>query len=59
MRHANPAAPLQTVLDPIADLFGTRVEQGEGGMVRVTDEARGLNCHWSAAAPVSANGRVN
>lgn len=39
MRHADPAAPLQTVLDPIASLFGTRVEQGEGGMARVRDES--------------------
>ena len=39
MRHADPAAPLQTVLGPIAELFGTSIEQGEGGMVRVTDEA--------------------
>jgi hypothetical protein len=39
MHHADPAAPLQTVLEPIAALFGTRIEHGEGGMVRVKDES--------------------
>ena len=39
MRHADPTAPLRTVLSPIAALFGSTVEEGEGGMVRVADEA--------------------
>ncbi len=37
-RHCDPAAPLDRVLDPIASLFGTRVEGGPGGMRRVADE---------------------
>lgn len=29
-RHADPNAPLRSVLQPMADLFGTEVEHGEG-----------------------------
>ncbi len=39
MRHADPAAPLRRVLGPVARVFGTRVERGAGGMVRVADAA--------------------
>ena len=38
-RHADATAQLPTVLQPVAQLFGTDVEQGDGGMVRVKDEA--------------------
>jgi len=37
-RLANPHASLEQVLLPIAELFGTPLEFGEGGMVRVTDD---------------------
>jgi hypothetical protein len=39
MRQANAADPLSTVLHPIARLFGTTPAEGEGGMIRVADEA--------------------
>ena len=38
MRHADPNAPLEEVLLPIARMFGTAVEEGEGGMRRVADQ---------------------
>ena len=37
-QQANPANPLSEVLNPIAELFGTEVTEGTGGMFRVTDE---------------------
>ncbi len=37
MRQADPTAPLETVLQPIAGLFGTQVEEGVAGMRRVAD----------------------
>ena len=37
MRHCDAAAPLSTVLDPLAALFGTTPQQHPGGMVRVVD----------------------
>lgn len=39
MRHSDAAEPLDTVLAPLADLFGSTVEEGVGGMRRVTDAA--------------------
>jgi len=39
MRHADAVAPLETVLRPIARMFGTVVEEGEAGMRRVADQA--------------------
>lgn len=37
MRHADPGAPLDTILEPIAKLFGTKLEHFENGMVRLAD----------------------
>ena len=37
-RQSDPAQPLETVLEPIAELFGTRAQAGPGGMLRVVDE---------------------
>jgi hypothetical protein len=37
-QQANAADPLSEVLKPIAQLFGTKVEEGTGGMFRVIDE---------------------
>ena len=36
-RHCDPQAPLEHVLQPLADLFGTRVELTEGGMSKAVD----------------------
>ncbi|MEL7329890.1 MAG: amidoligase family protein [Cyanobacteria bacterium J06559_1] len=36
---ADPAAPVSTVLNPVADLFGTTSEIAPNGMVKVGDEA--------------------
>lgn len=36
-RHCDPQAPLEQVLQPLADLFGTRVELTEGGMSKAVD----------------------
>lgn len=38
MQQANPAAPVSDVLTPLAALFATEVQVGQGGMVRVTDK---------------------
>ena len=38
MRHADAREPLETVLDPIARLFGVSAEFGEGGMIRIADD---------------------
>ncbi len=35
--QANPEKSQTEVLKPIADLFGTSIEEGEGGMIRVAD----------------------
>lgn len=37
--HADPTAPLDEVLRPIAALFGEEVQKGDDGMVRVSDAA--------------------
>lgn len=39
VRHCDAAAAIETVLDPVASLFGVRVKPAAGGMVRVEDEA--------------------
>ena len=39
MRQTDATQPLKTVLNPIADLFGTSTEQGENQMVRIADQA--------------------
>jgi len=38
MRHADARDPLETVLDPLAALFGATPDAGEAGMRRVADE---------------------
>jgi hypothetical protein len=48
-QQANPAAPLSEVLKPIAQLFGTEVREGNGGMFRVSDE---LGSPIAIAAPL-------
>lgn len=37
MQQCNPAASVIDVLKPIARLFGTEIEHGQGGMIRVAD----------------------
>jgi hypothetical protein len=37
-RQADPNRPLESVLDPLGELFGTKPQLGPGGMFRVTDE---------------------
>ena len=37
-RHCDAEAPLETVLEPFAELFGVTPEAQPGGMVRVSDE---------------------
>jgi len=49
MRHCDPAAPLGTLLDPLAALFGTDA-QAHDGMVRVADE-RGVSVAIGAPLP--------
>jgi hypothetical protein len=39
MRHADAREPLETVLNPVAALFGTTPDTGGGGMRRVSDES--------------------
>ena len=39
MRHTDATEPLETVLEPLATLFGTQVEEGLAGMRRVADQA--------------------
>lgn len=48
-RHSDPSAPLETVLAPLADLFGVAVEQ-VGGAYRVT-EAGGATVALAATLP--------
>jgi hypothetical protein len=38
MRHMDASAPLETVLDPLAALFGSTPQLGQGGMYRVGDD---------------------
>jgi len=38
-RHADPAAPVEAVLEPIAALFGARLQHFDNGMVRLADSA--------------------
>ncbi len=38
MRRTDAHAPLESVLDPLASLFGTSPKRGQGGMIRVADE---------------------
>lgn len=49
-RQCDPNAPLETVLDPIAALFGTTVQPGPGGMRRVAD-SHGLSVALAAPLP--------
>jgi len=49
MQQANPAAPLSEVLTPIAGLFGTEPQSGQGGMVRVADQT---GASIAIAAPI-------
>lgn len=49
MRHADANEPIDTVLAPVADLFGVAVEEGAGGMFRVTD---GSNAPIAIGAPL-------
>jgi Putative amidoligase enzyme len=37
LQHSDPDAPLESVLNPIAALFGTQPRTGEGNMVRIAD----------------------
>ena len=39
MCHADAEAPLNEVLLPIAELFGTEPKEGAGGMIRVSDDS--------------------
>ena len=48
-RHSDPAAPLETVLQPVAELFGVPVEV-VGGAVRVSDP-HGLTVALAAPLP--------
>lgn len=38
MRHMDAMAPLETVMNPLATLFGSTPQLGQGGMYRVGDE---------------------
>lgn len=49
MRHCHADAPLETVLDPMAALFGTATDE-TGGMIRVRD-ARGASVAIAAPLP--------
>ncbi|MGB7413762.1 MAG: amidoligase family protein [Thermosynechococcaceae cyanobacterium] len=48
-RQADPSQPLQTVLNPIGDLFGTATHSGPGGMVGLNDE---MGASVAIAAPL-------
>lgn len=48
-RHADPALPPETSLRPIADLFGSVLQPGPGGMVKLVDE---LGVSVALAAPL-------
>jgi hypothetical protein len=50
MRHCDPDAPLDTVLEPFAALFGTHPEAHPSGMVKVSDE-RGVSVAIAAPLP--------
>lgn len=50
MRHCDPGAPLDHVLEPLASLFGTAQQPHESGMVRVTDD-RGVSVAICAPLP--------
>lgn len=50
MRHCNPHAPLDRMLDPLAALFGTAAQVQPNGMVRVVDD-RGLSVAIGAPLP--------
>lgn len=49
-RHCDASEPLETVLEPLADLFGTRPDALPEGMVRVSDE-RGNSVAIGAPLP--------
>lgn len=49
MRHADPAAPLNEILNPVAKLFGTTPEHLPEGMVRLADSH---NASIAIAAPL-------
>lgn len=46
VQQANPALPLEQVMQPIAELFGTVPDQGPGGMIRVNDR-------WGASVAIA------
>lgn len=50
MRHCDPNAPPETVLDPLAALFGTAPQHRGAGVVRVADE-RGASVALCALLP--------
>lgn len=49
-RQADPTQPLDRVMDPIADLFGTKPTPGPGGMIRVNDR-KGASVAIAAPLP--------
>lgn len=50
MRHCDPSAQLDYVLEPLASLFGTEQQPHESGMMRVTDD-RGVSVAICAPLP--------
>ncbi len=50
MRHCDPEAPLELVLLPLAQLFGTKVETHPSGMVKLSDD-RGVSIAIAAPLP--------
>ncbi|MFO0994865.1 MAG: amidoligase family protein [Hyphomicrobiales bacterium] len=50
MQHCDPTAPLKTVLEPLAKLFGTELSHHPSGMVKVVDE-RNISVALAAYAP--------
>ncbi|HEY0301650.1 MAG TPA: amidoligase family protein [Rhizomicrobium sp.] len=50
MRHCDAAAPLATLLDPLAALFGTAPQRQANGMVRIVD-GRGASVAIGAPLP--------
>lgn len=49
MQQTNPNLPLEDVMKPVANLFGTSPELGNGGMIRVNDQ---LGASIAIAAPL-------
>jgi len=50
MQHCDPSAPVATVLDPLAALFGTDAQPQPSGMVRIVDR-RGASVAIAAPLP--------